>query len=96
MTKKGQRGPRGPKDRQARTRDGAWGAPSGPGGWVGPILAISHEPNVGAAETKPPTHRDFFPKFGPNMGEMYLYNTSNGFIDFFASFWYNKILISLF
>ena len=24
--------------------------------------------HMGAAETKPPTHRDVFPKFGPNLG----------------------------
>ena len=51
--------------------------------------------NMGAAETNPrPT--DCFPTFGPNMGELYLNNTFNGFIFFSASFWYNKILISLF
>ena len=33
--------------------------------------------------------------FGPNMGKVYLNNTFNGFIDFSASFWYNKISISL-
>ena len=51
--------------------------------------------NMGAAETKPPTHRNSFPKLGPSMGEMYLNNTFNGFIYFSASFWCNKIPISL-
>ena len=54
----------------------------------------------GAAEIKPPTHRDLFAKFRvifrSNLGNMYLNNTSNGFIFFSASFWYNKIPISLF
>ena len=34
--------------------------------------------------------------FGPIMVKMYLNNTLNSFIDFFASDWYNKIPISLF
>ena len=34
--------------------------------------------------------------FGPNMVTMYLDYIFNGLIIFSASFWYNKILISLF
>ena len=41
-----------------------------------------HQKHMGAAETKPPTHRDLIPKFGPNIGEMYLDNTFNILIDF--------------
>ena len=36
------------------------------------------------------------PEPSPTMGEMYLNNIFNCFIDFSASFWYNKIPISLF
>ena len=38
----GQEGPARPKERRARTRNGARGAPSSPGGR--PLLAMSHEP----------------------------------------------------
>ena len=43
-----------------------------------------HFPNMGAAETIPPTHRYLFFKFGPNMGNIYLNNTFNCLIVFFC------------